>query len=185
VRVFRASGYGDPVLIFAIAEHKVKLDGGNAASQSDVWAVLKTSSGMLSLTVEAKAKESFGDFTLERWLVAGKTEAAVVNRKARWNQIRSFLPQSSDFAKVRYQMLHRCAAAVIEADRLGFEQAAFIVQAFESPLESFKDFEVFCEALKIPATKDCISTTTVNGIRLGVGWAHCRFATDADIAAIA
>ena len=56
-----ASGYRDHVLIFAIAEHKVPLPGGNAASQSDVWAVVNTGVGSLSLTVEAKARESFGD----------------------------------------------------------------------------------------------------------------------------
>ena len=51
------------------------LPGSNVApSQSDVWAVVKTSAGMLSLAVGAKATESFGDEILERWLVGGTSE---------------------------------------------------------------------------------------------------------------
>src|SRR5205807_10583272 len=59
--LFRISHYDEHLLMFAVAEHKVELDGGTTASQCDVWAVVKTSAGMLSLAVEAKARESFGD----------------------------------------------------------------------------------------------------------------------------
>ena len=58
--------YREPVLLFAIAEHKVDLPGGPAASQSDVWAVIATSAGMVSMTVEAKAREAFGNEILEK-----------------------------------------------------------------------------------------------------------------------
>jgi len=36
-----------------------------------------TSAGMLSLTVEAKANETFGEEILENWLVAGKTTDSI------------------------------------------------------------------------------------------------------------
>jgi len=42
-----------------------------------VWAVVLTSAGMLSLTVEAKANETFGEEILENWLVAGKTTDSI------------------------------------------------------------------------------------------------------------
>src|SRR4051812_43567084 len=58
-KLFAREAFGEPRLIFAVAEHKVDLPGGNAASQCDVWAVLETKAGMLSLTVEAKASEPF------------------------------------------------------------------------------------------------------------------------------
>ncbi len=166
-KLFRENSYGDPVLMFAVAEHKVDLPGSNVApSQSDVWAVVRTSAGMLSLTVEAKAKESFGDEILERWLVAGDSEQSVINRKTRWDYIRQYLPKSESFSRVRYQMLHRCAASVIEAKRLGFQHAAFVVQAFETPDSSFQDYAVFCEALKIAAERGRMATTSVDGISL-------------------
>ena len=184
-KLFRASGYGEPVLILAAAEHKVPLPGGNAASQSDVWAVVNTSLGMLSLTVEAKAKESFGDAILHTWREGDGSDASKRNRIDRWNYLCLHLPKADSFDQVRYQMLHRCASAVIEAKRLGFTHAAFVVQAFETPHESFQDYEVFCDALKIPAARGTMALTTVDGIRLGIGWADCALASDADIAATA
>src|ERR1700722_2097788 len=54
-----ASTFENPILLLAVAEHKVDLPGGNAASQSDVWALINTTAGLLSLTVEAKALETF------------------------------------------------------------------------------------------------------------------------------
>ena len=185
-KLFRASGYGDPVLVLAVAEHKVDLPPNRkAASQSDVWAVVNTSLGMLSLTVEAKAKEAFGDAILQKWREGNGSEASKRNRIERWNYVCSHLPKADSFDQVRYQMLHRCASAVIEAKRLGCQHAAFIVQAFQTPDESFHDFKVFCEALRIPAARGSMATTTVNGIRLGIGWADCPLASDADIAATA
>jgi hypothetical protein len=183
--LLRESKYLDPVLLFAVAEHKVDLPGGTAASQSDVWAVINTAAGMVSMTVEAKARESFGDEILERWLIAGKTQASIDNRKERWDHVRSFLPESDTFLQVRYQMLHRCAASVIEARRLGYQHAAFVVQAFNTPEKSFQDFVVFCRALKIPAARGSLATTSVGGISLSVGWADCPAATDEAVAACA
>lgn len=180
-----ANEYGDPALIFAVAEHKVDLPGGPAASQSDVWAVIRTSKGMLSLTVEAKAREAFGDEILERWLVAGESERSIANRKERWYYIQSHLPRSDSLLQVRYQMLHRCAASVIEAKRLGLQHAAFIVQAFHTPDKSFQDYARFCEALKIPAKRGSIATSSVDDISLCIGWADCDLATDEQIASIA
>ncbi len=181
--LFQDSIYGAPVLVFAVAEHKVDLPGGNTASQSDVWAVVKTSVGMLSLTVEAKAKEAFGDEILEKWLDAGQTERSIVNRKERWQYLRSHLPKSDCLLQVRYQMLHRCAASVIEARRLGIQHAAFVVQAFSTPAKSFSDYVVFCEALGLPAARSSMGTVSVDGISLSIGWADCPLATDGEIAA--
>jgi hypothetical protein len=171
--------------LLAVAEHKVDLPGGTAASQCDVWAVIKTTVGLLSLTVEAKAREAFGDEILERWLIAGKTKLSAKNRKDRWDYIRTYLPDSDSLPRVRYQMLHRCAASVIEARRLGCPHAAFVVQAFDTPDESFRDYQLFCEALKIPASRGGMGATTAAEVALSVGWVDCPFADDAAVAACA
>lgn len=113
--ILRAGGLEEPFLLFAIGEHKVDLPGGPSASQSDVWALIKTTKGLLSLSVEAKAREPFGEEILEQWLIGGGTALSSIRRQARWHFIRSHLPEADSFLPVRYQMLHRCAAAVIEA----------------------------------------------------------------------
>jgi hypothetical protein len=181
-KLFQKSNYGEPLLILAIAEHKVDLPGGNAASQCDLWAVVKTSAGLLSLTVEAKAKESFGDEILEKWLVAGGTDGSKSNRKERWDYVHCHLPKAGSFLQVRYQILHRCAASVIEAKRLGLQHAAFVVQAFDTPDKSFQDYAAFCQALKIPAARGSIESTCVDGISLSVGWADFPLATHEEVA---
>jgi hypothetical protein len=181
--LFRNRHYGEPLLLFAVAEHKVDLPGGSAASQSDVWAVVKTLAGMLSLTVEAKANEAFGDEIVENWLAARKTKESIDNRKTRFDYVRSHLPMADSFLSVRYQLLHRCAASVIEANRFGYLHAAFIVQAFNPPEKSFQDYATFCQALKIRALREELATTSVDGILLSVGWVDCPFATDGQIAA--
>jgi hypothetical protein len=82
-------------------------------------------------------------------------------------------------------MLHRCAAAVIEGKRFGFMHAAFIVQAFNTPDQSFQDYKVFCQALQIPAARGSMAKTSIEGISLSIGWADCPLATDAEVAATA
>jgi hypothetical protein len=177
--VFRIGGFGDPLLIFAIAEHKVDLHGKGPASQSDVWAIVNTAAGMVSLTVEAKAKEAFGNEILNGWLVGETNE----NRTRRWEHIRSHLPLSNSFHPVRYQILHRCAASVMEAKRLHFQHAAFIVQAFDAPTKSFQDYSIFCKALNIVAARGHMARTSVDNISLSIGWVDCPFASDGDVAA--
>ena len=112
--LFRGSAFGEATLLLAVAEHKVPLIGGLADSQCDVWAVLNTASGGLSLSVEAKANEPFGEGSesLEHWLAAGGSARSEKNRSARWKYIAENLPPlgCDAYNKVPYQLLHRCAA---------------------------------------------------------------------------
>src|SRR4051794_6035935 len=41
-------------LLIAFPEHKVKLNGGRRPSQNDVWALLTSPHGLISMTVEGK-----------------------------------------------------------------------------------------------------------------------------------
>jgi hypothetical protein len=174
-------GFANPILLLAVAEHQVELPGGRAASQSDVWALINTAAGVVSMTVEAKAAESFGDETLGAWLVAGKSERSITNRKARWDYISANLPASDAYQGVPYQILHRCAAAVIEAKRMACPNAMFVVQAFNTPDISFADFTLFCSALNLSVSRGQLAKTAMGGISLGVGWIDCPVATDADV----
>ena len=47
-------------LLIAIAEYKTSLKGSRRPSQSDVFALLRSSSGLAAVTVEGKAREDFG-----------------------------------------------------------------------------------------------------------------------------
>ena len=188
-RLFSNSVFGVPTLLLAIAEHKVPLRGKGGDSQCDVWALLHTESGGVSLSVEAKAKEPFGqgNESLRQWLDAGKTKESKDNRRERRIHVEENLPKPTrdGYAQVPFQLLHRCAAAVIEAKRLGLPNAAFVIQAFGSPPESFDAFSKMCSAMGVPADRKQLQVTMVDGMRLGIGWADCPFATDAEVAGVA
>jgi len=178
-------GYASPELLLAVAEHKVPLAGKGNDSQCDVWALIKTSIGTLSLSVEAKAKEPFGDGnkTLDVWLKEG---ADAKNRQLRWGNVKENLPQvdGDDYSQVPYQLLHRCATAVIEANRFGLQHAIFIVQAFESPDKNFLMYSRLCQAMGINAQRGQMSGVKVGNISLSVGWADCLPAEDKQLASI-
>lgn len=183
-KLFDGNEYKNPTVLLAVAEHKVELDGDGHASQCDVWAVVDTDLGALSLTVEAKARETFGDETLEVWL-AGSSPSSRENRKRRWQHVCANLPPERSYLSVPYQILHRCAAAAIEAKRLKLRHAAFAVQSFNAPDESFQAYATFCRTLGLPPARGRMAMTNVGDISLGVGWAECPFATDQQIAAVA
>jgi Domain of unknown function (DUF6946)/FAD-NAD(P)-binding len=186
--LFRDTVLCEPTLEIAIAEHKVQLPGGKADSQCDVWALLNTKAGRVSLSVEAKAKEPFGqgNESLKDWLDANPSKKSQGNRQERWECIQKNLPRAlvESYSEVAYQLLHRCAAAVIEAERCNAPNAAFIVQAFRAPIESFNEFAKFCAAFGAKAESGRMQMVSVGAVRLGVGWAECPLATDEDIAAI-
>jgi hypothetical protein len=187
--LFRGSIFGEATLLLAIAEHKVPLVGGTADSQCDVWALLNTAAGGLSLSVEAKANEAFGqgNESLQDWLIAGGSERSRQNRENRWEHISAHLPRMAQdpYSLVPYQLLHRCAAAVIEAKRFRLSAAAFVVQAFGAPDESLEAFGRLCQVLNVNVKRGQMQQTTVEAISLGVGWADCPFATDAEVAGVA
>jgi hypothetical protein len=187
-KLFQNRNFAEAELLFAVAEHKVKLAGRGHDSQCDVWAMLNTSKGAVSLTVEAKANEPFGqdNETLAEWLGAERSEQSQKNRQMRWDYIRKHLPSpgTNGYSEVAYQLLHRCAAAVIEARRFRLSHAAFLVQSFNSPKESFNEYVRFCVAIGIRVERGQMQITSVEDVRLGIGWADCPLATDKEVAAV-
>ena len=57
---------------------------------------------------------------LKHWLNAGESVRSKLNRATRWKYISENLPpvEIDGYKDVPYQLLHRCAAAVIEAETI-------------------------------------------------------------------
>jgi hypothetical protein len=180
--------YENIELLFAIAEHKVPLVGKGYDSQCDVWALVNSGCGMISLSVEAKVEEDFGsgNETLGKWLQGNGKPKSINNRINRWNYIASNLPMNCNYDNVAYQLLHRCASAVIEAKRLNLEHAVFLVQSFHSNLSNFSEFSKLCKVINnnITAIEDKMYFCEVNNIELGIGWVKCDKALPDDILSI-
>ena len=186
--MFQASELGRSKLLLAAAEHKVPLEGVGGDSQCDVWALVGTKAGVVSVAVEAKAKEEFGkkNKSLADWLKGGDSPRSGPNRLKRWQDVAANLPECGHgtYDAVPFQVLHRCASAVIEARRFGLSHAVFLVQSFDAPPESFEKYALFAAALRLPANRARLEFTAVGEVRLGIGWVECPFASDAEMAAV-
>jgi len=165
-------------LLFAVPEHRVALPGGSRASQTDLWAVLRVAQGWASLAVEGKAREPFGP-TIGEWLAepsVGKTKRLAALRH-------TLGLESSEIGHLRYQLFHRSASAVIEANRIGAGTAIVLVQNFRPESTSWPDFEAFVTQFGACAPRGTITEAACPGIdRLLFAWVDCPAATDADLA---
>lgn len=188
-KVLAATDFAPLALRLAIAEHKVELAGDGHDSQTDVWAWLHSAAGDISVSVEAKARESFGK-TLAAWLV-GRNARSTANRRRRWKHVEANLPRAvnGDYSDVPYQLLHRCATAVIEARRLGFGNGLLVVQAFGSPTDRYQQFEKLCTVVGLQAARNTLlfvdGRAQLDDVRTAVAWIECPMASDREIAAVA
>ncbi len=153
-------------LVFAIPEHKVPLPGGRRESQCDVFALVRTASSTVALAVEAKVAEPF-DRTIAAWLGEGSP-----GKRQRLAAICALLGCPEPPGHLRYQLFHRTAAAIIEADCLHAGAAAMIVQSFSQEHRWFEDFAAFCDFLGIHAERAApLSRDLPDGRNLILGWA--------------
>ena len=160
-------------LLAAIPEHKTPLPGGNTPSQSDVLAFIRSEGKVYAVAVEGKVKESFGP-TVGKW-----RKKASAGKKERLESIRKTLGLPNPVPdKIRYQLLHRTASAVIEAKHFGADRAAMIVHSFaykhksREDSELREDFLLFLELFGINSVESKEPyTDTENGKPLYFAWA--------------
>ena len=180
--------------IASFPEHCVHLPGGSRPSQNDVWAMLRNTGGLVSLAVEGKAGESF-DMTIEEWWGTAPSDG----KRKRLAYLCDQLGLSADALDVangsvpvalgglRYQLMHRTASAVIEADRIGAHAAVMLVLSFQPDPDSKSDFEKFCVHLNAQPSSNGSSLrrcAAINGMPLFLGWLDLPVCSDADIATV-
>lgn len=153
-------------LQLAIAEHKVALPGGQAASQCDVFALLEADGQQVAMTVEAKVDEPFGP------LLGDWRKGASAGKAARLAAICAVLDLPDPPDALRYQLFHRTAAAVLEARRFRRPVAAMVVQSFSPTSSGRADFDAFARyaGLALPAT-GMATRRLPCGTELRLGWA--------------
>lgn len=142
-------------------------DRRQSHSQTDVLGILGAKAGIAILGVEAKVTETFGPF-VDEWLQDGGDGKA-----ARLAHLQQMLGMSHcDLGDLRYQLLHRMAAVLIEAHRYRTAQAVMLVQSFCPNATGFDDFARFCQRLGYPqcAAGLITDTKTIDGVSLRVGW---------------
>lgn len=157
----------DAELLLAIPEHKVALPGGRRESQCDVFALVRQGERTTALAVEGKVNEPFGP-TVQEWLVNAST-----GKRERLRFISEVLGlKSAPPGSIRYQLLHRTAAAVVEAGRFKTDGVAMIVHSFSQEHRWFEDFAAFTEMLGVEAKRsEGLACRLPTGKTLTLGWA--------------
>ena len=163
---------GTAELLTATPEHETPLPGKGSGSHSDVLAFVNMRGARCAVTVEGKIDEEFDD-TVDAWLKKASSESSRNNRTKRLNGIYDELGLTNPAAaQIRYQLLHRAAAAVIEAKRFNADCAAMIVQSFSPKHQWFEDFAEFLKLFGVDSVKrDTLYETGMPGMPLYFGWA--------------
>ncbi len=145
--VLTGSPLGPLELVTGIPEYKVALPGGDTASQTDLFVLARTADGArVAMAVEGKAEEAFGDATVAAWRCEGSD-----GKKVRLKHLLAVLGLVDDdrIALLRYQLFHRTAAAVMEAERLHAPIAVMLVHSFSPTSRWYREFSEFAELLGV------------------------------------
>jgi hypothetical protein len=172
-KVFRDSGisvFKDIKMLMAFPEYKVPLPGGKRASQSDIFILAKGGDKLVAITVERKVDEPFGEIISE-WKIKD-----MGGKKERLKFLCDQLMLSMDAVEgIHYQLLHRTASAVIEAEKFNARIALMLFHAFEKTPEKYaENFEAYCRFLKLFGNKGeentIISLSKLKSVDLYTGW---------------
>ena len=156
-------------LLLALPEHEVPLRGGSRASQTDLFVLARSGAGeLVTIAVEGKAREPFGDSTVSEW-----RSAETQGRRERLAHLLEVLglPDGQRLDEVRYQLLHRAASAVIEARRFGARHAVMLVHSFPQGEDWFEDFAAFARLYGADASRGAsVPAGELGGQRLHLAW---------------
>ena len=134
-------------LVIGLPEHVVNFEGGGHGSQNDLWTLLRVGSKYVSMTIEAKAGEALDDI-VSVWLQKKRSKSS--KKPTRLAALRGVLGiQDIKIDSIRYQLLHRAASALREAERFSAQYAVMLVQSFneQADQESRNDFLNFASVM--------------------------------------
>jgi hypothetical protein len=158
----------DAQLLIAIPEHKVSLGDKGRESQSDLFAIVKADNRTIATAIEGKVNESFGPIVKD-WYA--NPSAGKQRRLAFLCGLLGLKLPPPD--SLHYQLLHRTASAVIEADRFKTDDAAMIVHSFSTENKWFEAYAEFLGLFGLSAKPgEMVRTNLPNGRELRLGWAQ-------------
>ncbi|MCH8060884.1 MAG: hypothetical protein IH861_00090 [Chloroflexi bacterium] len=169
-RVFEASGirlFERAELLLAFPEYKVHLPGGSRPSQNDIFVLGKGEGELISITIEGKVSEPFGP-TVEEWNKNGSP-----GKQQRLAFLLNLLGlKKKDVDGVRYQLMHRTASALIEAQKFNAKNAMMLVHSFSQSDKWIEDYRRFVElfGLEVGGADEIVGPRHLHGVDLYFGW---------------
>ena len=157
-------------LLIGLPEHKVPFEGGGHPSQNDLWALLRVRNELISLAVEAKAGEKLDD-SVRDWLPKDNQRS---RKPERLTSLKAWLGiPETDVAHLRYQLLHRTASALKEAERFGAKMAVVLIHSFNrvADEESWQDVLRFGEVMGVAIEEGSVTLSPrPTTVPLFIGW---------------
>lgn len=154
-------------LLLAFPEYRVVLPGGARPSQNDIFILAKGNNQLVSIMVEGKVSEPFGD-TIAQWR---KDNSGGKEVRLKFLLEELGLEESEKIGDIRYQLLHTTASAIIEAKKFKAENALMLVHSFSRSNEWFDDYSGFLGLFNVSAKPDSlVFAKNLNGISLYFGW---------------
>jgi hypothetical protein len=159
---------GDAELLIALPEHKVSLRDSGRESQTDVFALVKSKNQTIAVAVEGKVNESFGP-TIKDWYLdpsSGKQQRLAFL----CDLIGAPFPPPVD---LHYQLFHRTASSILEAERFKTDEAAMIVHSFSPENKWLNAYVAFLGIFGLTANPgELVSKSLPIGRTLHFGWAQ-------------
>ena len=168
--VFRSSGipiFIDIKILVAFPEYKVPLPGGKTESQSDVFVLAKGDGKLVSIAVEGKALEGFGE-TINEW-----SKNMSHGKETRYKYLVDLLMLNNrDTSEIKYQLLHRTASAIIEAQKFTAQAALMLVHAFSNDPQALSDYQQFLNLFDVTSAQEnsLVFAKNIRGIDLHFAW---------------
>ncbi len=163
LKTARHGALESPELLLAIPEYQVELPGGERATQTDVFALVRGEVGLAACAVEGKVDEEFGP------TVDVKRKSGAEDRLRYLHELLQISPSQSP--SLRYQLLHRTAAAILLAERFFAPVAVLIVHSFSPTHRWYADFEAFGAALGVTVDRGRLAAVgRRSGVELYLGW---------------
>ncbi|MBS4193226.1 hypothetical protein KHA94_24350 [Bacillus sp. FJAT-49705] len=141
-RVFKQSQlplFKNVEVLYGFPEYKVPLPGGSTSSQNDLYVLAKGNNELLTIMVEGKVSEPFGE-TVASWLGDNPSNGKRIRLKYLLNILG--LNEESVLNK-RYQLIHRAASALIEAKNVNANNSLILVHSFSETGKWFDDYAEF------------------------------------------
>ena len=156
----------DTVPLLMIPELKVPLPGGGGKSQNDVFVLGSTPNGLVSICVEGKVEEEF-DKLVSIW-----DPDSTPGKRKRFDYLVGLLElEGEDLSDIYYQLLHRTASPIIEAQRFHATTAVMLVHSFSQAHKWFPEYCDFAGKLGVDAQLNKIHFCgNRSGVDLYVGW---------------
>ena len=157
--------------IYGFPEYKVPLPGGSTSSQNDLYVLAKSNEELITIMVEGKVTDTFGP-TLDAW----KGDYPSNGKQERLTSLLSKLElDETSVLNKSYQLIHRTASAVIEAENIHAKNALVLVHSFSVKEKGYDAFAEFVKLFDItPSKNKVVGPYVLNKTNLYFGWVSTR-----------